>query len=81
MQHEPPRPPAYSSADIAAILADLQATVNEATSLHAWAETSAVPLDRIVAGADLTYLRLRAHDTEGSPIVLMLREQRWQRAI
>jgi hypothetical protein len=81
MQHDPPRPPAYSTTDIAAILADLQATVNGATSLHQWAETAAVPVDKIVAGADLTYLRLRARDHEGSPIVLMLRERNWQRAI
>ncbi|WP_092915400.1 hypothetical protein [Agrococcus baldri] len=75
------RPPAYSDTDIAALLADLQATVNGATSLTEWAESAAVPVDRIVAGADLTYLRLAAHDSEGSPIVLMLREHIWQRAI
>ncbi|WP_186808131.1 hypothetical protein [Agrococcus baldri] len=81
MQNDPPRPSAYSSADIAAILADLQATVSGATSLERWTKSSTVPVDRVVAGADLTYLRLTAHDAEGSPIVLMLRERVWQRAI
>lgn len=81
VQNDPPRPPAYSSADIAAILADLQSTVSGPSSLNAWAESTAVPVDRIVGGADLTYIRLTAHDTDGSPIVLMLRHQTWQRAI
>ncbi|WP_206445733.1 hypothetical protein [Agrococcus sp. KRD186] len=81
MQTDLPRPAAYTSTDIAAILADLQSTVNGATSLHEWAETATVPVDKIVAGADLTYLRLRAHDHEGAPIVLMMRDQVWQRAI
>ncbi|WP_413316651.1 hypothetical protein AA0Z99_08415 [Agrococcus sp. 1P02AA] len=81
MQKDPPRPQLYSSANIAAVLSDLQSSVTGSTSLHQWSETTDLPLDSVVAGDDLTYITLSAHDELGAPIVLMLRDGAWQRAI
>ena len=80
VHNDPPTPAAYSDADIAALLADLQATVTGPKTLQAWSEDTHVRVDRIVAGADLMYVRLAAHDQEGSPIVLMLLDRVWERA-
>jgi hypothetical protein len=81
VQHDPPRPAAYSDAEIAALLADLQATVTGPRTLRSWSEDTHVRVERVVAGADLMYVRLAGCDHEGSPIVLMLLDRVWERAI
>ncbi|SDS35981.1 hypothetical protein [Agrococcus carbonis] len=80
MLHEPPKR-VYGHADIAAILADLQSTVTTHHELRDWAAQTDVPIERVVANPDLTYVRLDARDVDRSPIVLILLEQVWERAI
>jgi len=76
-----PRPQVFSTADIAAVLSDLQARANDAASLRTWAQDANVAIERVVATDDLTYVRLAARDDDGSPIVLMLLEGVWERAV
>ncbi|WP_072314280.1 hypothetical protein [Agrococcus sp. Marseille-P2731] len=76
-----PRLPVFSTADIAAVLSDLQARASGPSSLRAWAREASVATDRVVATDGLTYVRLAARDDEGAPIVLMLLEDVWERAV
>lgn len=74
-------PVAYSESDVAAVLADLQSEVSGTTSLHAWQQSAGVPIDRVVSGADITYVHLGAYDRLGTQIVLMLHDGIWRRAM
>lgn len=81
MTASPPRPRTHSNSDIAAILAELNATVIDHERLHAWASQSEIPLMRAVASERLTYVRLAGKDASGGYVVLMLLEGAWERAI
>ena len=74
-------PPPYSENDIAAVLADLQREVSGTASLQRWQYSTGVPVERVVAGADITYVHLGAQDRTGTQIVLMLRDGIWRRAM
>lgn len=76
---DPPLP--YSDSDVAAVLADLQSEVSGTTSLQTWQHSTGVPIERVVSGADITYVHLGAHDRFGTQIVLMLRDGIWRRAM
>lgn len=71
----------YSESDVAAVLADLQSEVSGTTSLHHWQQSTGVPIERVVSGADIAYVHLGAHDRHGAQIVLMLHEGVWRRAM
>jgi hypothetical protein len=74
-------PPTYSEAEIAAILAELNREVQRPAELQQWSASTELPLRRIVADGDLTYVGLAGTDLAGDPIVLMLIEGEWDRAI
>lgn len=71
----------YSDAQIQEILADLNANVRGLQSLHVWASQRDLDIARLTAGANLTYIRLAGRDERGDPIVLMLLDNVWERAI
>ena len=69
------------NAQIQEILADLNANVRGLQSLHVWASQRDLDIARLTAGANLTYIRLAGRDERGDPIVLMLLDNVWERAI
>ncbi|MGC5075685.1 hypothetical protein [Agrococcus sp. DT81.2] len=71
----------YTDADVDTILADLNAPVPGHEDLHAWSDRSGIPCKRVVATADLTYVRLAGQDRAGGYIVLMLLDGTWERVI
>jgi hypothetical protein len=76
-----PRQLTYSEAEIAAILAELNRQVQQPSQLQRWSASTDIPLRRTVASGDLTYVGLAGTDHAGDPIVLMLIEGMWDRAI
>lgn len=81
MQHEASEHPTYDQAAVAAMLIQLNEQAISSSTVGDWAAESGVVLERIVAGVDLTYVRLEGHDQHRMPIVLMLLEGVWERAI
>ncbi|MET4098132.1 arsenate reductase-like glutaredoxin family protein [Agrococcus sp. UYP10] len=79
MKDSPPGVKTYSDADIDAILADLTAHVPEQHQLRAWASECGIPVKRVVATPDLTYVRLAGKDETGGYVVLMLLDGMWER--
>lgn len=61
--------------------ADLNASVKGRKSLRVWASQSDPPMSRHVERPGLTHVRLADHDEQHAPIVSMLLEHDWERAI
>lgn len=62
------------------ILTELNASDPGLDGLDKWAERSDLKTDRIIAGPDITYVRLVGQAEQGGPIVLMYFEGVWERA-
>lgn len=81
MTDPPHRSRTYTDSDIDAMLADLNASVIRCEQLADWRGRSGIPIGRAVATPGLTYVRLAGRDAHGGPVVLMLLEDAWERAI
>ena len=71
----------FSDSQIDELIAELNASVTGLQSLHTWAGRSGLAIHRLVESPALTYVRLVARDERGEPIVLMLLEHAWERAL
>ncbi len=72
---------AFNEAQIDELLLDLNTHVTGPEELRAWASDRMVAFDRLTATPVLTYIRLDRHDDHGVPIVLMLLDGVWERAL
>ncbi|WP_413320290.1 hypothetical protein AA0Z99_05700 [Agrococcus sp. 1P02AA] len=77
----PPEAALHSDLAIGALLADLNVHVRDHLQLQPWLDRSVVETARVVNMPELTYIRLAQHDADRIPVVVMLLDGIWERAL
>ncbi|WP_143143599.1 hypothetical protein [Agrococcus sp. Marseille-P2731] len=72
---------AHSVIAIDELLAELNVHVRDRAQLQPWIERSDIQMARIVNVPSLTYIRLTHRDEQHVPIVVMLVDGIWERAL